>query len=177
MIVRKYFNQSLKKYLNELPKKQIFPIGNKYGNHITSIYDFYDENSKLHEPLKDLINFHKNILDENNAKYSNKIFIENRDLILKNNDIPFEGKLHVDSMNDEGDPCFTCVYYYRFDKDIIGGDLIFPPFLRYMPKEDDIVYFDGDYKHKIGKTSGNGVRGTLIINFKKNLELIYNEFQ
>ena len=178
MLVKRFFNPILKNYLNSLPKKNIFPIGNLYGNHLTGIYEFYDENLEKHKPFMEIINFHKNILNENNANFiSDKIFIENRDLILKDEDKPFEGKIHLDSMNDEGDPCFTCVYYYRIDSGINGGTLEFPPFGKYQPKEDEIVYFDGDYKHRIGKTSGNGIRGTLIMNFKKNLSLNYNEEQ
>jgi hypothetical protein len=168
MYIQKYFNPILKTYLNNLQKKTIFPIGNLIGEHKTGIYDFFDENNDEHKPFKGIITYHSELLNYHGALHdSRKIFIENRDLILNNEKIPFEGKLHMDSMNDEGDSCWTCVYYYRIDSGISGGELILPPFTRYTPKEDEIVYFDGDHKHKIGKTFGNGVRGSLIINFKK----------
>ena len=170
MYIQKYFNPILKHYINTLPKRSIFPIGNLIGKHQTGIYDFFDENKDDHKPFKEIISYHSKLLNYHGALHdTNKIFIENRDLILNNEELPFEGKLHMDSMNDEGDSCWTCLYYYRIDPEIIGGELFFPPFVIHKPKEDEVLYFDGDHKHKIGKTYGNGVRGTLIINFKKIL--------
>ena len=37
----------------------------------------------------------------------------------------------------------------------------------YKPVEFDLICFDGDYKHKINKFSGEGIRGTLIMNIEK----------
>jgi hypothetical protein len=168
-LVRQFTNMSIKNFLKNIPKDSIFPVGNEVGKHISGIYGFYNENDNIHKQVKPLLDFHLNTLKKFNASYDDRrIFIENRDLILEKKDMVFEGKIHQDSMNDEGDSCWTCVYYYNIESTIIGGELEFPPFVKYKPKEDDIIYFDGDWKHKIGKTTGFGIRGTLIFNIKKN---------
>ena len=167
-LIKQFQNIFIKNFLVNLPKTSIFPIGNEVGKHLSGIYGFYNDNEDTHKQVKPLLDFHISTLKQYNAQYdSRRVFIENRDLVLENSNIEFEGKLHQDSMNDEGDPCWTCVYYYKIDKTIKGGDLEFPPFVKYSPKEDDVIYFDGDCKHKIGKTNGLGIRGTLIFNIKK----------
>jgi hypothetical protein len=168
MLIRKFINLNIKNYIKDLPKKNIFPVGHGDVIHISSFNELYEVNNPFHKPLEPLINFHLNILDNNNLKYDKrKIFIENREIIFKNNS--FDGRLHQDSINDEGESCYTAVYYYRLDKDVKGGNLIFHPFGKYKPKEDTIIYFDGDIKHKIGYTYGTGIRGTIITNIKKIL--------
>ncbi len=167
-LIKQFQNTFIKNMLVNLSKKPIFPIGNEVGKHLSGIYGFYNENEDVHKQVKPLLDFHISTLKQYNAQYdSRRIFIEHRDLVLDNPNIEFEGKLHQDSMNDEGDSCWTCVYYYKIDETLKGGDLEFPPFSKYSPKEDDVIYFDGDWKHKIGKTTGFGTRGTLIFNIKK----------
>jgi hypothetical protein len=39
--------------------------------------------------------------------------------------------------------------------------------MKHKPSEGDIIYFDGDIKHKVGKLDGEGLRGTLICSFEK----------
>ncbi len=165
-LIKKFYNNSLKKYLINLQKQKIFPIGNNIGQQISGLYEYY--NDTKHQQIKPLINFNLHIFNLFNIKINDKkIFIENRELILDNPSIPFESTLHQDSIEDNGDSCYTCVYYYQIDKTIIGGELLFPPFGKYNPKNDEIIIFDGDTKHKINKTTGFGKRGTLIINFAK----------
>jgi hypothetical protein len=166
MLVRHFLNNNICNYVKNLPKKEIFKIGKGDAIHLTSFYDFYDEKNELHKPLKPLIDFHLKVLDENKLKYNaNRIFIENRDIIFNNNS--FDGKLHQDSINDEGESCYTAVYYYRLDKEIKGGELLFYPFGKFKPQINKIVYFDGDLKHRMGFASGNGIRGSIITCIKK----------
>ena len=168
MLVKKFVNSQIVNYISNLPKKEIFKIGTGDALHLTSLYDYYDKDNDIFKPIKPLIDFHLKVLDENQLKYdSRKIFVENRDIIFSNNS--FDGKLHQDSLNDEGESCYTAVYYYRIDKGINGGNLIFHPFGQYKPQVDKIVYFDGDLKHKVGYTHGSGIRGSIITNIKKRL--------
>ncbi len=168
MLVRRFLNLDISNYVNNLPKKEIFKIGSGEALHLSSFYDFYDEKKELFKPLKPLIDFHLKILDENKLKYNkNVIFIENRDILFSNNS--FHGNLHQDSINDEGESCYTAVYYYRLDNDIKGGDLLFHPFGKFKPQINKIVYFDGDIKHQMGFASGFGTRGSIITCIKKML--------
>ena len=166
MLVRKFINSNIKNYIDNLPKKNIFPIGNGDAIHVSSFNELYEDENPFYKPLEPLINFHLKILDKNNLKYDKKkIFVENREIIFNKNS--FDGRLHQDSINDEGESCYTAVYYYKLDKDVKGGELLFHPFGKYNPKENTIVYFDGDNKHRIGYTHGTGIRGTIITNIKK----------
>jgi hypothetical protein len=167
MFLVKSFNYfPLITYLKTAHKNPIFPIGNNTGQHLTSFYDLYNSNNISCNIFKPLIDFNISILKIYNVKFDNrKIFIENRDIIL-NNEI-FEGKLHKDSFNDDGNSCWTTVYYYQLDSTLKGGELLFPPFGKYKPKEGEIIFFDGDNTHKIANMHGIGKRGTVICSFQK----------
>jgi hypothetical protein len=166
-LVRKFTNIHLNNYLKNSLKESIFPIGNDVGQHLTSYYDLYNEDKNLCKVFKPLIDFNIDIYQKYNVNIDKKyIFIENRDIILNNE--TFEGKLHIDSFNDDGNSCWTSVYYYHLDKTLNGGELLFPPFGKYKPKEGNILFFDGDIKHKINKMYGIGKRGTVICSFRKS---------
>lgn len=161
--VSKFFDPILKNTLLKMPKKPIFPVGFGGGVHLTSMNELYDPNNHTHSPFKNLVHHNLSILNKLELTHLNKVYIEHRDIIMNEKDEPFEGTLHLDTFMDTENPCWTCVYYYHIDKSLKGGDLIFPPFAKYKPKENHIIYFDGSYhKHKIGKLSGSGMRGTII---------------
>ncbi len=165
-LVKKFNCLPLITHLKTAEKNAIFPIGNDVGQHLTSYFDLYNQTDIKSDLFKPLIDFNLNILYKYNVQFDNrKIFIENRDIIL-NNEI-FEGKLHKDSFNDDGNSCWTTVYYYQLDKTLKGGELLFPPFGKYKPKEGEVIFFDGDNTHKIAKMYGIGKRGTVICSFQK----------
>lgn len=74
-------------------------------------------------------------------------------------------------MEDTFKSCYTFIYYYKISPSIIGGELEFQFENKdkeiYKPVEFDLICFDGDYKHKINKLYGEGIRGTLIMNIEK----------
>ncbi len=167
-LLKKYNSHVFKNLLTTLPKKEIFSMDiNQKCKQLSSFYDIYDESR--YPFMKEFIDYNLMILKKNNIKIKNDIFIENRDYMFETKDDIFEGKLHQDSFQDSGNSCYTSVYYYKIDKDIKGGNLVFPPFGQYKPKENDLIFFDGDVKHKVGKTFGIGIRGTVICNFQKSL--------
>ena len=65
----------------------------------------------------------------------------------------------------------TSEFSKKLSPSIIGGELEFQFENKdkeiYKPVEFDLICFDGDYKHKINKFSGEGIRGTLIMNIEK----------
>lgn len=168
MYCARFFNNNLlKDYIESSVKRPIFSVGNNNGTHLTCF-----SSEKLgwrHTPFEPLVNFHiKNFQKFGIKLYDDSIYVEHREIIMKQNDKPFKGHLHMDSFMDTGLPCLTCVYYYRIDKTLKGGDLIFPPFGKIKPKENYVYYFDGyNNKHKIGELSGTGVRGTIICNISR----------
>lgn len=165
-LLKTYNNHVFKNLLSKLPKNEIFSldVNNKFIQ-LSSFYDIYDENR--YPFMKEFIDYNLMILKKNNVKIKDNVFIENRDYIFNKPDDIFEGKLHQDSFQDDGNSCYTSVYYYRIDKGIKGGNLIFPPFGQFKPKENDLIFFDGEHQHKVGKTYGLGIRGTVICNFQK----------
>jgi hypothetical protein len=166
LIIRNFKNAQITKTIFTISKNPIFTIGTGGGKQVSGFYQKYNQEVNFLEPL---IDYHKKILDKYKVKYSGNIFVENRDFIFNKNDEPFEGQLHQDSYEDSGKGCITAVYYYHIDKTINGGELFFPPFVKHTPKEGQIIYFDGDYKHKIDKLYGEGLRGTIICSFEKKL--------
>jgi hypothetical protein len=166
LICRGFKNELITKMLLTIPKTPIFTIGTGGGKQVSGFYQKYNDELNFLEPL---IKYHQNILNKYQVKISGNIFVENRDFIFNKNDEPFEGKLHQDSYEDSNKGCITAVYYYHIDNTIKGGDLCFPPFITHKPKEGQIIYFDGDYKHKINKLYGEGLRGTVICSFEKKL--------
>ncbi len=173
-IIRYNLNKdnSLFNLLNNTPKKNIFKIGNLVGNHTSVFNSEYD--SKRHIEFKNIIDYQIKIFEKYNIKINkNRIYIENRNIELKKDDI-YENYLHKDSYNDLGKPCFTSIYYYKIDNTIQGGELFFHPFKTYIPNEGEIILFDGDIKHKVNKTYGPGQRNTLIINYMKDMSYSEN---
>ena len=166
LIIRNFKNVQITKTLLNISKKPIFTIGTGGGKQVSSFYQKYNDELKFLEPL---INFHKIILGKYKIQYTDNIFVENRDFIFNKNDESFEGKLHQDSYEDSDKGCITAIYYYYVDKTIQGGELFFPPFVKHRPVEGQIIYFDGDNKHKINKLYGQGLRGTVICSFEKKL--------
>lgn len=152
-------------------KKPIFRIGNMVGEHKSVFNGEY--NSQINNEFKLIIDKQLSIFKKYNIKIKNNIYIENREMLLKDGDV-YENYLHKDSYNDSGKPCFTSVYYYKIDKTIKGGEVLFHPFKIYKPKEGDILLFDGDWKHKVNNTYGPGKRCTLIMNFMKDLSYTEN---
>jgi hypothetical protein len=165
-ITRKFSNINVINTILNMNKNSIFTIGTGGGKQLSGFYQTYDNQVSF---LKPLIEFNKSVISQYNIKLTGNIFVENRDFIFNKNDEPFEGKLHQDSYEDSAKGCITSVYYYHIDNTIKGGDLLFPPFGKYSPKQGHIIYFDGDYKHKIGKLYGEGLRGTIICSFEKKL--------
>lgn len=163
-IVKQFNNNLIKNILLKMHKEPIFKIGNGGGKQMTGCYELYSNKLSFLQPL---INFNSNVLKKYNLDYKN-IFVENREFIFNKNDEPFDSILHQDTFNDSGNKgCYTCVYYYYIDKTIKGGDLLFPPFGKYKPNQGDIIFFEGDMKHKISKLYGEGIRGILITQFEK----------
>ena len=177
--ISKFFDPILKNTLIKMPKKTTFPIGIGGGTHLTAFNELYDSTNEKHSLFKNLVNHNLTILKKLELSHLNKVYIEHRDIIMSKDDQPFEGTLHLDSFMDTENPCWTCVYYYHIDKSLIGGDLLFPPFAKYKPKENQIIYFDGsNSKHKISKLFGSGMRGTIICSILRpsyNISYDYNE--
>ena len=146
-------------------KYTIFKIGSGGGKQVSCFNKEYDEKKDI--IFKPLIDFNIKILTKYNINYR-RINIENRDYLFKKNEEPFENKLHLDSFQDDGNSCITSVYYYHIDKTIKGGEINFHPFLTIKPKPKSILLFDGDWKHKVNKIYGNGLRGTIICSFEKS---------
>ncbi len=62
----------------------------------------------MHKPL---IKFNFDTFKKYNVSiHPIQIYIENRDYIF--NHTKFEGKIHMDSLNNEGLSCYTVVYYF-----------------------------------------------------------------
>jgi hypothetical protein len=165
MLIKKFHNQKLNDFLIKSNKFDIFKVGFGGGTHQSCISKEYNEKQDI--IFTPLIDFNKKVLDSYNLKYD-KIFIENRDYLFKKEDKPFEGNLHQDSYQDSDKSCYSCIYYYKIDKTIKGGGVYFYPFLNHKPKENTIIYFDGDCKHKVNKMYGYGLRGIVICSFQKS---------
>lgn len=165
-LIKNFHSKKIIEFLNTLPTYPIFTIGTGTATQVSRFNEFYDPSNPFYSPLQPLYKFHLYNFKKYGVNiHSTQIYVENRDFIFDNTD--FEGKLHIDSINDEGTSCYTAIYYYQFDKTIKGGKLLFPPFGEIIPKSGTVVYFDGDIKHKIGYTSGIGTRGTIIFSFMK----------
>lgn len=165
--INKYINHRFCNYLNYMNKTNIAKIGVGGGKQISGIYrsgsllnhDFYN--------FIDIIDYNYISANQNNLKVNHNFFLEHRDYYQSKNDEPFFGKLHMDQMEDTYKSCYTFIYYYKLSPSIIGGELEFENKEIYKPIEFDLICFDGDYKHKINKLSGEGIRGTFIMNIEK----------
>lgn len=164
-------DKKLYNLLINIDKKPIFRIGNMVGEHKSVFNDEY--NKDINNEFNLIIDKQLSIFKKYNIKIKNNIYIENREIYLKYGEV-YENDLHKDSYNDLGKPCFTSVYYYKLDETIKGGEVFFHPFKSYKPKEGKIILFDGDWKHKVNKTTGYGKRCTLIMNFMKDLSYFEN---
>jgi len=165
-LIKNFHSKKIINFLNILPTYPIFSIGTGNAKQVSRFNKFYNPSDSFFSPLLPLYKFHLyNFNKYGVTVHSTQIYVENRDFIFDNTD--FEGKLHMDSINDEGTSCYTAIYYYRFDNNIKGGKLLFPPFGEIQPKVNQVIYFDGDIKHKIGYTYGTGIRGTIIFSFMK----------
>jgi hypothetical protein len=118
--VSKYSDLVLKNYLSNIIKNPIYPIGTGGGLHLScfSSEKLGWKNTPF-EPfvihnIKKLKQFNVNICNDNN------IYLEHRQIIMRQFDKPFEGSLHYDSFMDLGLPCLSCVYYYKIDKIFVG---------------------------------------------------------
>ena len=179
MLIKKFYNRELINFLYKSQKNPIFKIGTGGGLNLSCYMKEYDEEKdKIFKPL---IDFNKNILIDNKLCnfYNNKFFIEHRDLIFSKNDVSPDIPFHQDSYMDTGDDCFTSIYYYHVDESILGGELLINSlnsklneslfnFLVHKPRAGDIVFFDGNLPHKLGRIYGHGLQGTITIHSKIN---------
>jgi len=168
LFVNSYYNLKLINYLQNIPKKEIFKVGKGNGKQISCIYNYYNLNNLNNQviPFKDLINTNYINAKNNNLSVKNNFLIENREYIFEKNEY-FEGDYHMDIIDHTQKSCYTFVYYYKISSTIKGGELEFENNKIYIPKENTILCFDGELKHKVRKISGEGIRGTVIINIEK----------
>lgn len=178
MLINKFYNGELVNYIRNSKKNPIFKIGTGGGLNVSCYMKEYDENRDT--IFKSLIEFNKKILKDNKlCNFDNKFFIEHRDLIFKKNDVSPDIPFHQDSFMDTGDDCFTSIYYYHVDESILGGELLInalnveldkdtSKFFVHKPRTGDIVFFNGNLSHKIGRIYGQGLQGTITIHSKIN---------
>jgi hypothetical protein len=173
MIISKYSNLKLVNYLKNLNKNDIFKFGTGGGKQISGLYRLFNSENDKH--FIDLIDYNQHIFKQNNLNITNNIFLEQREYHFNKNDEPFEGLFHMDLNDETQKQCYTCIYYYHICPSIKGGELIFKINEKtntekiFIPKENDLICFDGNIKHKINKIYGSGIRGILIMNFDKSL--------
>ena len=169
LFVNSYLNLRLINYLQNIPKHEIFKVGRGGGKQTSCIYNYYNI-YKLNEtvyPFIDLIDINYFNAKKNNLQVKDNFVIENRDYIFEKNDEYFEGDYHMDIVDFSQKPCYTFVYYYKISSTIKGGEVEFENKQIYVPKENDILCFNGDIKHRVNKISGEGIRGTVIMNIEK----------
>jgi hypothetical protein len=150
-----------------MPKSNIAKIGVGGGKQLSGIYRSGNILNHNFNEYSDFIDYNYYTANIHNLKINNNFFLENREYHQSINDQPFYGKLHMDQMEDTYKSCYTFIYYYKISSKIIGGELEFENKEIYKPNEFDLICFDGDYKHKINKLLGEGIRGTLIMNIEK----------
>jgi len=169
LFVNRYFSLKLKNYLVNLPKSDIFKVGEGGGKQISGIYRYLDYKSNPYELSEyyPILEFNHEYAKKHKLNVSENFQIEQREYHFNKDDKPFFGKFHMDLIDQTQRPCYTFVYYYQISPTIKGGELEFENKQTYKPSEFDIVCFDGDVKHKVNKLYGEGVRGTLIINLEK----------
>lgn len=169
LFVNSYLNLKLVNYLQSVPKKEIFKVGKGGGKQVSCIYNYYNIYKLTNEvyPFVDLIDINYYYTKKNNLQVQNNFQIENRDYLFNKSDDEFEGEYHMDLVDHSQKPCYTFVYYYKISPTIKGGEVQFENNQIYIPKENDILCFDGELKHKVNKISGEGIRGTVIMNIEK----------
>jgi len=172
LFVNRYSNFKLKSFLEKLHKYEIFKIGKGGGKQLSAINNYYINNN-VELPIElmgcyDLIDYNFNNAKYNKLNIGDKYILENREYHFTKNDLPFEGNPHFDIISHSDKSCYTFVYYYNISPSIKGGELEFENGETYIPKEHEIICFDGNMKHKIKKLYGEGIRGTLIMNIEKN---------
>ena len=170
--VNKYINYRLCNHLNQIPKTNIFKVGTGGGKQISGIFNYASLSANNLLEYYDFIDYNYYFAKKYNLRVNDNFFLENREYYQSINDKPFEGKYHMDFIQESQKPCYTFIYYYRLSNSIIGGELEFEKVnIKYNPSLYDIICFDGDHKHRINKLYGEGVRGTLIMNIEKNLSI------
>jgi hypothetical protein len=148
-------------------KTNIAKIGVGGGKQFSGIYRSGNLLNHNFNEFVNFIDYNYISANQNNLKVNNNFFLEHRDYHQSIDDQPFFGKFHMDQMEDTFKSCYTFIYYYKISPTIIGGKLEFDNKEIYKPIEFDLICFDGDHKHKINKLSGEGIRGTLIMNIEK----------
>lgn len=170
LFINRYLNLRLKNHLQKLPKKEIFKVGEGGGTQVSGIYR-YNNLFKFGLDLSEymsLIEYNYEYAKANKLNVNDNFFLENREYHFNKNDKPFEGKFHMDMIEESQKPCYTFIYYYNISPNIVGGELEFENGQKYKPQEYDVICFDGNTKHKVNKLYGEGIRGTLIMNVEKN---------
>ena len=169
LFVNSYLNLKLINYVKNAAKKEIFKVGKGDGKQVSCIYNYFNKYKLTNEayPFVDLIDINYYYAKKHNLNIQNNFVIENRDYIFEKSDDGFEGDYHMDIVDHSQKPCYTFVYYYKISSTIKGGEVQFDNNKIYIPKENDILCFDGELKHKINKISGEGIRGTVIMNIEK----------
>lgn len=167
--INRYINHRLCNHLHFMNKTNIAKIGTGGGKQMSGIYRSGSLLNHNFYEFVDFIDYNYFSANQNNLKVNHNFFLEHRDYYQSRNDNPFVGKLHMDQMEDTYKSCYTFIYYYKISPSIIGGELEFENKDKeiYKPVEFDLICFDGDYKHKINKISGEGIRGTMIMNIEK----------
>ena len=165
--INRYINYQLCNHLNFMNKTNIAKIGVGGGKQLSGIYRSGNLLNHNFNEFSSFIDYNYYNANHNNLKVNNNFFLEHRDYYQSKNDSPFLGKFHMDQMEDTFRSCYTFIYYYKISPSIIGGELEFENKEIYKPNEFDLICFDGDFKHKINRLSGEGIRGTLIMNIEK----------